>query len=174
MAKSRKSSAKPNSRRASTKAKSGKASPRVRKALRLVFSYEGQKVKLISKKPVKMTVSPSDQLEDYEEHQGFWAELKNDKKKTLYRQVLHNPTRSDAEIFSDDPEQGISRQPVPDRAGVFVVVVPDTAKGHEVTLSRSVAPPTTDAGTPRLGMAARMRSPAVGPAVQFKSVKLKK
>lgn len=156
------------------KAGSRKAPSRTTKALRLIFSYEGDKVKLVSKKPVRMTIPPSDSLEGYEEHKGFWAELKGAKKKTLYRHVLHNPTKNDAEIFPDDPEQGITRVPAPNRTGTFVVLVPDTVKGHEVTLSRSAGVPVTNEGTPRFGLTAMPRSLATGPAVQFKSIKLKK
>jgi hypothetical protein len=86
---------------------------------------------------------------------------------------LHNPTRNDAEVFSDDPEQNISREPTPKRTGVFVVVVPDTEKGHEVTLSRSSgAPDIEPEGAPR-GMTA-MRSLATGPATEIARFKLKK
>jgi hypothetical protein len=143
------------------------------KAVRLTFSYQGEKVKLISQQPVEMTVPPSDSLEGYEQNKGFWAELKSDKDKTLYRRVLHNPTRNDAEVFSDDPEQSISREPTPKRTGVFVVVIPDTGQGHEVTLSRSSEQPDIEsAGAPK-GMAA-MRSLATGPATEIARFKLKK
>jgi hypothetical protein len=146
------------------------ASPR---AVRLTFSYQGDQVKLVSQQPVEMTVPPSDPLKGYEEHKGFWAELKSDQDKTLYRSVLHNPTRNDAEVFSDDPEQSISREPAPKRKGVFVVVVPHTEKGHEVTLSRSTGQPDIEAeGAPK-GMAA-MRSLATGPATEIARFKLKK
>jgi len=141
--------------------------------VRLTFSYQGDQVKLVSQQPVEMTVPPSDPLKGYEEHKGFWAELKSDQDKTLFRRVLHNPTRNDAEVFSDDPEQSISREPAPKRKGVFVVVVPHTEKGHEVTLSRSTGQPDIEAeGAPK-GMAA-MRSLATGPATEIARFKLKK
>jgi hypothetical protein len=120
-----------------------------------------------------MTVPPSDPVKGYEEQKGFWAEVKSDQDKTLFRRVLHNPTRNDAEVFSDDPEQSISRQPAPKRKGVFVVVVPATDKGREVTLSRSAGQPEVETeGAPK-GMAA-MRSLATGPATEIARFKLKK
>ena len=142
-------------------------------AMRLTFSYQGDQVKLVSQQPVDMTVPPSDPVKGYEQHKGFWAEVKGDQDKTLFRRVLHNPTRNDAEVFSDDPEQSISREPAPKRKGVFVVVVPHTEKGHEVTLSRSAGEPEVGPeGTPR-GMTA-MRSLATGPAIEIARFKLKK
>jgi hypothetical protein len=142
------------------------------KALRLTFSYQGDKVKLITQQPVAMTVPPSDPLKGYDKHKGFWAELKSDQDQTLFRRVLHNPTRNDAEVFPHDPDEGISREPAPKRRGVFVVVVPDTDKGHEVTLSRSSGPANINAAAPK-GMAA-VRSLATGPATEIARFKLKK
>jgi hypothetical protein len=83
-----------------------------------------------------MKAPPSDPVKGYARHKGFWAELKNEEDRTLYRQVMHNPTRNDAEVFSDDPDEGISREPAPKRKGVFVVVVPDSDQGQEVTLCK--------------------------------------
>jgi hypothetical protein len=142
-------------------------------AMRLTFSYQGDRVKLVSQQPVEMTVPPSDPLKGYEQHKGFWAELKSDQDKTLFRRVLHNPTRNDAEVFSDDPEQSISRAPAPKRKGVFVVVVPHTEEGREVTLSRSSGNPDIEAAGAPTGMSA-MRSLATGPATEIARFKLKK
>jgi hypothetical protein len=170
---SRKTAKKTTSRKSAKKSASVKRAPESPKAMRLTFSYQGDQVKLVSQQPVEMTVPPSDPLKGYEEQKGFWAELKSDQDKTLYRRVLHNPTRNDAEVFSDDPEQSISREPAPKRKGVFVVVVPVSDKGHEVTLSRSSGQPDIEAaGAPR-GMAA-MRSLATGPATEIARFKLKK
>ncbi len=171
--KARKPAKKTTSRRAVTKPKSVKPLAKSPKAVRLTFSYQGDQVKLVSQQPVEMTVPPSDSLKGYEDHKGFWAEVKSAQDKTLFRRVLHNPTRNDAEVFSDDPEQSISREPAPKRTGVFVVVVPDTEKGHEVTLSRSSGAPDIEAGGGPKGMAA-MRSLATGPATEIARFKLKK
>jgi len=160
-------------RKAAKKLQSVTALAKSPKAVRLTFSYQGDQVKLVSQQPVEMTVPPSDSLKGYEDHKGFWAEVKSAQDKTLFRRVLHNPTRNDAEVFSDDPEQSISREPAPKRTGVFVVVVPDTEKGHEVTLSRSSGAPDIEAGGGPKGMAA-MRSLATGPATEIARFKLKK
>src|SRR4030095_11972246 len=95
-------------------------------AMRLTFSYDGDDVKLVSQEPVNMIVPPSDPVKGYSRQKGFWAELKSDQDKTLYRRVMHNPTRNDAEVFSEDPDQNISREPTPKRKGIFVVLVPNT------------------------------------------------
>jgi hypothetical protein len=148
------------------KSKSGKASTKSPKAMRLTFSYDGDKVKLVSQQQVEMIVPPSDPVKGFANHKGFWAELKSEQDKTLYRSVMHNPTRNDAEVFSDEPEQSISREPAPKRKGVFVVVVPDTDKGREVTLSRS-APEVR-------GPARGIRALAAKPATEIARFRLKK
>jgi hypothetical protein len=171
--KARKTVKKVTPRKSAKKAAAVKPSAVSPKAVRLTFAYQGDQVKLLSQQPVDMTVLPSDPVKGYEEQKGFWAEVKSDQDKTLFRRVLHNPTRNDAEVFSEDREQSISRAPAPKRKGVFVVVVPATDKGHEVTLSRSAGQPDVETeGAPK-GMAA-MRSLATGPATEIARFKLKK
>ena len=148
-----------------TPAKASKTSPESNKAMRLTFSYDGNDVKLLSQQRTEMIVPPSDALKGYGE-KGFWAELKSGSNKTLYRTVMHNPTKNDAEVFPETPGGQISREPVPKRKGVFVVVVPDTDKGEEVILCRS---------TPaRKGPTRGIRALANEPAKEILRLKLKK
>ncbi len=152
-------------------AKPAKAAARSPKAVRLTFSYNGDQVKLVSQQPVEMTVQPSDSL-GYGGQKGFWAELKSENDKTLYRHVMHNPTRNDAEVFSDEPGQGVSREPAPKRKGVFVVVVPDTEKGYSVRLCRSPVKASEQQALPKSERG--LRSLATAPAEEFARFKLKK
>jgi hypothetical protein len=134
----RKGARKSKARKAAKKtSKARKASPESNKALRLTFSYDGNDVKLLSQRRVDMIVPSSDAVKGYGTHKGFWAELRSGRDKTLYRTVMHNPTKNDAEVFPGTPNESISREPAPKRKGVFVVVVPDTAEGEQVILCRS-------------------------------------
>jgi hypothetical protein len=85
---------------------------------------------------------------------------------------MHNPTRNDAEVFSPDPEQGISREPAPKRKGVFTVVVPARDKGHSVRLCRSPVKPSEQKALPKAERG--VRSLAAAPAEEFARYKLKK
>ena len=107
------------------------------KAIRMMFAFEGEQVHLVSQQSVEMVLPPSDQVQDFQEQTGFWYELRDARDRSLYRRVMHNPMQQDVEVFSDDSKQSIARQPVPNRKGVFVIVVPDTEEGHTVTLSSS-------------------------------------
>jgi hypothetical protein len=162
----KKKSSKTKARKTPAKVKAHKTSPEPNMAMRLTFSYDGDDVKLVSQQRTEMIVPPSDPLKGYAKHKGFWAEVKNGSDKTLYRTVMHNPTKNDAEVFPDSPGGFISRQPAPKRKGVFVVVVPDMDKGEEVTLSRSA--PDTEG--PTMGISAL----ATEPAAEILRVKLKK
>jgi len=134
----RKGARKSNTRKAAKKAsKARKVSSESNKAMRLTFSYDGNDVKLLSQKRVDMIVPSSDAVKGYGTHKGFWAELRSGRDKTLYRTVMHNPTKNDAEVFPGTPNESISREPAPKRKGVFVVVVPDTDEGEQVILCRS-------------------------------------
>lgn len=149
-----------------TPSKESKTSPQSNKAMRLTFSYDGDDVKLLSQQRTEMIVPTSDAVKGYGTHKGFWAELRSGSDKTLYRTVMHNPTKNDAEVFPESPGEVISRVPAPKRRGVFVVVVPDTDKGEEVILSRS-APPTK-------GPTKGIRALASKPADEILRFKLKK
>ena len=163
------STVKTRSRQPSQKTKSAKPVTEAPKALRLTFSYDGDKVKLIGRQSVEMKVPPSDPVKGFKKQKGFWAEVKGAQDRTLFRRVMHNPTRNDAEVFSDDPYEGISREPAPTRKGVFVVVVPDTDKGRDLVLARSSGPP------PRVDRRLKsMRSLAAAPATEIARFKLRK
>ena len=162
----RKSKARKAEKKKTSKAKPRKSSPESNKAMRLTFSYVGDDVKLVSQQRTEMMVPPSDAVKGYGKYKGFWAELRSASDKPLYRTVMHNPTKNDAEVFPESPGEGISRVEAPKRKGVFVVVVPDTDKGEEVILCRS-APATK-------GPAEGISALASKPAEEILRFKLKK
>ena len=113
-----------------------------RGAIRLIFEYDGDEIRLISRQHVDMLVPPTDALEGYEGQQGFWTEVRDTDGNILHRQILHDPIRRDAEVFSDDPAQSITRVPVERPAGVFVVLVPDLdATDHVALMNSPPGPP---------------------------------
>jgi hypothetical protein len=149
-----------------TPAKATKTSPEANKAMRLTFSYDGDDVKLVSRQRTEMIVPPSDTVQSYGKYKGFWAEVRSGTDKTLYRTVMHNPTKNDAEVFPESPGGEITREPAPKRKGVFVVLVPETDKGEDVILCRS----TPETKGPKRGI----RSLAGKPAKEILRLKLKK
>lgn len=111
-----------------------------RGAIRLTFAYEGDTVRLVSRRRVDMLVPPSDALSGFEGQQGFAAEVRLADGRLAYRRVLARPVPGDVEVFSGDPDEGIMRVPVERPEGVFVVVVPDLDQADHFALTRTAPP----------------------------------
>jgi len=122
-------------------------------AVRLIFVYEGDDVRLVSSLPVDVVVQPTDPVEDHH-RSGFWVELRAASEEVLYRRVLTDPGRVHPEVFSPDPAVGMTRSPEPQAAGAFTVLVPRRPQSSHVVLMAS----SPRAGGPR--MAASQDAPA--------------
>jgi len=57
-------------------------------AMRLIFAYEGDDVRLVSRQPVTVVIPPSDPVSGYEGEQGFWIETRAADQTTLHRRIL--------------------------------------------------------------------------------------
>jgi hypothetical protein len=110
-----------------------------RRAIRLIFEYEGDEVRLVSRQRVEMYVPPSDDVKGYEER-GLWGEVRRADGAALYRRALSDPMPRTVEVFSNDPEQTIVRVPIERPSGTFVVVVPDLDEADHLALTSSGAP----------------------------------
>jgi hypothetical protein len=95
------------------------------RTLRLVFSYEGSDVRLLSADSVEMRSLPSDPLEKTGDNFGFWYELRDRQERPLYRRITQNPMRVSAEVLTDDPERPIAREELTAPRGEFVLFAPD-------------------------------------------------
>jgi hypothetical protein len=123
-----------------------------RRAVRMIFSYEGDEIRLVSRQPVEVVIPPTDRVSEGE--QGFWVETRSADGTTLHRRILPDPYRQDVEVFSDNPEQSVSRTPVERPRGSFAVLVPIDDADH-VALFSSAAPraPEAPAGAPAVEVA---------------------
>lgn len=106
-------------------------------AVRLTFAYDGDDVRLLSRQRVEMTIPPGDAVEGHEAQVGFWVEVRGVDGRLLHRRVMHDPIQRTVEVFSDDPEQTVSRVPVQRPEGVFTLVVPDVEDADHVALISS-------------------------------------
>jgi hypothetical protein len=132
-------------------------SGRAARSVRLIFSYDGDDIRLESRQPVEMLAPPSDPVEGYANQTGFWTEVRDARGSVLHRQVLHDPVRRDAEVFSPDPEHSIARVPIERPHGVFWVVVPLAPGADHVALMGLPATAATATAT----TAATVVAPAV-------------
>jgi hypothetical protein len=107
------------------------------RALRLIFNYRGTQVQLASQQQVEMISPPSDPIDEYEEHSGFWIELRDSEESVVYRQVMHNPIQLELEAPSGDPERPFTNVKNDTDEGTFMVIVPDIEQAITLTLHSS-------------------------------------
>lgn len=124
-------------------------------AVRLIFSFDGDDVTLVSRQPVEMTVPAVHPTGEEEEGQTapaeFAAELRGAEDQILYRARMANPLAPHREVFSEGEERTIHRVPVEHPSGAFTVVVPDHPEGEYVALM-SAAPPGAEGGVETLAI----------------------
>jgi hypothetical protein len=109
-----------------------------RRAIRLVFEYEGEEVRLVSQTHIEKVLPPSDQSADALDSRGTWSEVRDADGATLDRRVLVDPMPRDAEVFPEQLGEEISREPLERPSGVFTLLVPDLeGADHVAVLSNS-------------------------------------
>lgn len=112
--------------------------PPQRRAIRLVFAYEGDRVRLVSQSRIEKVLPLTDQSADALDFRGTWSEVRDSAGALLDRRVLVDPMPRDAEVFPEQLDGEISRQPLERPTGVFTVLVPDVdGADHVAVLSNS-------------------------------------
>jgi len=115
------------------------------KAVRLIFEYEGEAVRLISQQPVEMVIPDADiSAADRPAH---FVDMRDASGKTLARVMARGAFLTSAEVFPERPGDPITRVDIDVPKGAFTVVVPVTDNADHVTLVK-VAPVTTLAPGP--------------------------
>jgi hypothetical protein len=119
------------------------------KAVRLIFEYEGEAVRLISQQPVEMVISDTDtsvadRPADFVAH---FIDLRDVANKTLARVAARGAFATSAEVFPERPGDPITRVDIAVPKGAFTVVIPVTDKADHVTLVK-VAPGAEAAAGP--------------------------
>jgi len=125
-------------------------------SVRLIFAYDGDEVRLESRQPVNMVAPASDPVEGFENHMGFWTEVRDAQGAVLHRQILHDPVRRDAEVFSPNPDRSIRRVPDEQPSGMFWVVVPLVPGADHVSLMGAAGPGAGGFAAPGLAPMAEM------------------
>lgn len=125
-----------------------------RRAIRLVFEYEGDEVRLVSQSRIEKVLPQTDQSADALEFRGTWSEVRDADGATLDRRVLVDPMPRDAEVFPEQLGAEIRREPLERPSGVFTLLVPDVeGADHVAVLSNSpgqVGVRTAEAGPTEL------------------------
>ena len=118
------------------------------KAVRLIFEYDGDTVRLVSQQNVDMAVTGFDM--SGVDHPGYYVDTRDASGTTLARVAARGAFVGSAEVFPEKPGDPITRVEVAAPKGAFTVVVPVTDAVSHVAVTR-VAP-----GCRRTGAARRL------------------
>jgi hypothetical protein len=115
------------------------ASNRSKRAIRLMFEYEGDQVRLVERWSMEKVIPPSDPTDARAKRNqsGFWVEVQGARNRTLYRLVRANPIETSVEVRTGDPDQPLARETVDQPRGTFFVLVPDLPGAEDVVLYSS-------------------------------------
>jgi hypothetical protein len=105
------------------------------RSLRLIFEYEGDRVRLISQQPVEVAVTGFDlhQLD----HPGYYVESRDKGGQALARTPARDAFLGSMEVFPEQHDQPITRVDVPKAKGAFTVVIPAPDTTDHVTVIRA-------------------------------------
>lgn len=112
-------------------------------AVRLIFEYEGDQVRLVQQQPVDVAVSGFDLTR--EQAPGDHVEVRGADGQLLNRVPIRSGMTTSVEVFPEDPNEPITRTDMPEARGAFTVVVPTTPQADHIALVR-IQPGDTEAG----------------------------
>ena len=106
------------------------------RSVRLIFEYEGDRVRLVTQQPVEMAVTGFDLPQV--DHPGYYVESRDVSNRTLARVPARNAFIGSAEVFPENHAEPITRLDVPQPKGAFTVVVPVPDTADHVTVMHLV------------------------------------
>jgi hypothetical protein len=110
-------------------------------AVRLIFEYEGDTVRLVSQQPVDVDIPRSAPMGQAADH---FVETRDDKGAMLARVPVRGAFVQSAEVFPEDHNEEITRVDTEAR-GAFTVVVPAQDEAVRVAVMRAGRPRTAAA-----------------------------
>lgn len=123
----------------------GSSEPAPTRAVRLIFEYEGDAVRLVSQQQVDMAVTGFDLARA--QHPGVYVDARDAAGRTLARVPAREAFAASAEVFPERPGEPIVRVDVAKPKGAFTVVVPAPQAAQQVAVVR-VAPAKPGAPIP--------------------------
>jgi hypothetical protein len=124
-------------------------------AMRLIFEYEGDQVRLVSQMPVDLLITGFDLTRT--QRAGYYVDTRDASGQTLARVPARNVFSTSTEVFPEQPGEAITRVELPVPRGAFTVVVPAPSGADSVSLVRLAprAPDTAQPSATALGAADR-------------------
>jgi hypothetical protein len=114
-------------------------------AMRLIFEYEGQQVRLVSQQPVDIAITGFDIARA--QRPGYYIDTRDATGRTLSRVPARDAFSGSTEVFPEQPGEPITRVDVATPRGAFTVVVPVAEGADHVTVVH-VTPAAPEAPLP--------------------------
>jgi hypothetical protein len=114
-------------------------------AMRLIFEYEGDQVRLVSQQPVDVAITGFDIARA--QHPGWYVDTRDATGRALARVPARNAFSGSAEVFPEQHGEPITRVDIAKPRGAFTVVVP-VPEGADHVAVVHVAPAQPDALLP--------------------------
>jgi len=111
-------------------------------AVRLIFEYDGDEIRLIGQQRVDVAVTGLEVAPEV--RSGHFVEVRGARGEGLSRVPIRTAFDDSVEVFPEDHVEPISRVPIASRAGAFTVVVPARPNAESVAVIRVDASPPTD------------------------------
>jgi len=120
--------------------------PALTPAVRLIFEYDGDDVRLVSQQPVDVAVPGFDLARVL--HPGHYVETRDADNAPLSRVPIREAFATSAEVFPEDHGEPITRIDVAERKGAFTAIVPASAVATQVALLHVRPPADAEAARP--------------------------
>ena len=101
-------------------------------AVRLIFEYHGDDVRLVSQQPVDMAITGYDLPQEM--RPGYHVEVQDADDTVLSRVPVRADLSATREVFPEQPGEPITRVDVAEPSGAFTVVVPALQHADHLTL----------------------------------------
>jgi hypothetical protein len=105
-----------------------------RRAIRLIFEYEGDTLRLVAQQPVEMVIADADP--GAAPTPGYYLDARDTAERTLARVAARGAFGRSAEVFPERHEDPIQRIDVEQPRGAFTVTLPAIDAADHVTMVR--------------------------------------
>jgi hypothetical protein len=118
-----------------------------RRAVRFIFEYEGEQLRLVTQQTVEMVVAETSPTSA--DAPGYYLDARDSGERTLARVAAHGAFVRSAEVFPERHEEPIARIDVQRQRGAFSVTLPAVEQADHVTVVQIVAGAERGAGLDR-------------------------
>lgn len=122
-------------------------------AVRMIFEYEGDTIRLVSTQRVDVAVTGFDLPAETATPPGHYVQLRSADGVSLAQVAVRNGPTASAEVFPETAGEPIVRTDLERPRGAFTVVVPAAAGARQIAVVEVAHPPSTEGLAPQAGVA---------------------